>query len=116
LALGAVGCQGRDIVAGVGDSTFVRTMADLRRLQNDSTLGDSARALARAATLTRHGVTAAQLERAARALAADPPRAQALFQAVSQAVDVSDTTTGAARAAAAAARAKNGGAPRRAAP
>src|SRR5215207_4524421 len=81
LALGASGCQGRDIVAGIDDSTFVRTMTALRRIQVDSTIADSAaRAAARAAALKRHGVTAEQFERAAQALADDPERAQALFQ------------------------------------
>lgn len=87
LALGASGCQGGDIIPGVGDSTFVRTMADLRRVQADSTLGDSVRADARRTALRRHGVSAEQLERAARALADDPSRAQALFQAVTRATD-----------------------------
>lgn len=86
LALGAGGCQARDIVPGVDDSTFVRTMADLRRVQTNPSLADSAaRAAARAAALKRHGMTAEQLERAARSLATDPERAQALFRAVNKA-------------------------------
>jgi hypothetical protein len=91
LALGASGCQGRDIIAGVNDSTFVRTMAALRVVQGDSTIGDSARKARRDSVLKSHEVTAAQLERAARALADDPERAEAIFQAVSRANGVTDS-------------------------
>lgn len=107
--LGAGGCQARDIVPGVTDSTFVRTMVELRRVQGNPSLDDSARAAARAAALKRHGLTAAQLERAARSLATDPERAQALFRAVNKgmggAPDSADTAparsgSGAARRAA----------------
>ena len=85
LALGTSGCQGREIISGVDDSTFVRTMAALRQVQGDSTLGDSARRVRRDSVLRRNEVTADRLERAARALADDPQRAEALFQAVNRA-------------------------------
>ena len=91
LALGAGGCQGREIVAGVDDSTFVRTMAALRQVQGDSTIGDAVRRVRRDSVLKRNRVTADQLERAARALADDPPRAEALFQAVNRTAGTPDT-------------------------
>lgn len=91
LTLGAGGCQGRDIVPGVSDSTFVQTMAALRRVASDSMLGDSARAHRRDSVLRQHGVTAPQLERAARALADDPDRAESLFQAVNRANGATDS-------------------------
>jgi hypothetical protein len=91
LALGTGGCQGREIVAGVDDSTFVRTIAALRQVQGDSTIGDSVRRLRRDSVLRRNRVTADQLERAARALADDPPRAEALFQAVNRTTGTPDT-------------------------
>ena len=91
MTLGASGCQGRDIVAGVSDSTFVQTMAALRRVASDSTLGDSARAHGRDSVLRQPGLTATQFERAARALADDPDRAEALFQAVNRANGASDS-------------------------
>lgn len=91
MTLGAGGCQGRDIVPGVSDSTFVQTMAALRRVASDSMLGDSARAHRRDSVLRQHGVTAPQLERAARALADDPDRAESLFQAVNRANGATDS-------------------------
>jgi hypothetical protein len=91
LALGASGCQGREIVSGVDDSTFVRTMAALRQVQGDSTIGDSIRRVRRDSVLRRNRVTADQLERAARALADDPPRAEALFQALNRTTGTADT-------------------------
>ena len=77
VALGAAvaACtRGRDI-AGVDDSTFVRTMAKLQAIEANPALDSAARAAARRAALQERGLAPDDLERAARALAADPERA-----------------------------------------
>jgi hypothetical protein len=86
------GCAKGEIVAGVSDSAFVAAMSDLRRVE--AAPGDSAsRAATRQRLLQQRGLTAAQLERAAQALASDPARATALFQAIQQrAVNAKDST------------------------
>ena len=76
----ASGCRRRAaVVDGVSDSTFVATMVELRRLDSATTTDSAARLAARAAVLQRRGLTAPQLERFAKALAAEPERAQTLF-------------------------------------
>lgn len=76
---------------GVSDSAFVASMADLRRIGAvgaDST----ATSAARRRVLQQRGLTTEQLERAARALAADPERATAIFEAIQRrAVAPTDT-------------------------
>lgn len=66
----------------MSDSTFVATMAELRRVQSDPTLDSARRADARRAVLQGRGLTAEALERAARALADDPERAALVLQAI----------------------------------
>ncbi|MFL5577096.1 MAG: hypothetical protein ACJ79S_14130 [Gemmatimonadaceae bacterium] len=72
-------CGGHEIADGVTDSTFVATMAELRRVDAKVALDSAAKASQRAAVLQRRGLTAAQLEHAAGALADDPERAGVLF-------------------------------------
>ena len=91
VCLGTAGCHRGEIVAGVSDSTFVRTMAALRRVNSDAALDSAARASARAAVLQREGLTPDQLERAASALADDPERAGALFAAIDRAAARADS-------------------------
>ncbi|NUO65374.1 MAG: hypothetical protein HOQ11_12365 [Gemmatimonadaceae bacterium] len=80
LACVVCGCRKGDIVPGVSDSAFVATMAELRRI--DAPPSDSAASAARRRVLQQRGLTGDQLERAGRALAADPDRATALFEAI----------------------------------
>jgi hypothetical protein len=85
LAAGStVACGGRqgDIVAGVSDSAFARTMGDLQRVQMNGTLDSAGKAAARDSLLRQQKLTAVQLESAARALADQPERAALLFQAI----------------------------------
>ena len=87
------GCARRDIVPGVSDSTFVATMADLRRAQG-STTDTVALATARRRILQQRGLTVDQMDRVARALANDPSRAAALFDAIAKrAVNVPDDSS-----------------------
>ncbi|HEX8851456.1 MAG TPA: hypothetical protein VF761_18150 [Gemmatimonadaceae bacterium] len=80
---------------GVSDSAFVATMADLRRLEG--TPSDSmAMSAARRRVLQQRGLTGDQLERAARALAADPERATAVFEAIQRRA-IAPTDTSAAK-------------------
>ena len=92
LCVALAACRQRDIVPGVSDSLFVATMADLRRLQVP--VGDSAvLASRRRQVLQQRGLTAEQLERAGQALATDPDRAVALFQAIDRrVVNAADST------------------------
>lgn len=81
LAGGITGCNRGELISGVSDSTYVATMAELRRLQRPGR--DSAQgAAARDSVLRRRGLTPAQLERASAALAEDPDRAVALWQRI----------------------------------
>ena len=82
LVLAVGSCQrGRDI-AGVGDSTFVQTMAALHRIEVDPTLDSAGKAAARRAVLQDRGLSPEQLERAARALADDPARAATIWSRI----------------------------------
>lgn len=79
------GACARDRIAdGVTDSAFVATMAELERVERTPGLDSSARVAARAAALQRRGLTPAQLEAAAAALADEPERALALYRAIDQ--------------------------------
>ena len=71
-------------MAGVTDSTFVATMTALTRINADSSLDSARRAVARDSLLQSRDLTAATLERAARALANDPDRALALWQRIAK--------------------------------
>jgi len=71
-------------VAGVTDSTFVATMTALTRINADSSLDSARRVVARDSLLQSRDLTAAKLERAARALANDPDRAMALWQRIAK--------------------------------
>ena len=90
LALLVAACAGGELVPGVRDTTFVATMAELRRAEG--TVRDSAaRAAARRRILQQRGLTVDQLERAARVLAADPPRAIAVWQEIERRAVVPDS-------------------------
>jgi hypothetical protein len=80
-----IACRGNDIVRGVSDSTFVQTMADLRRLPTVIQGDTSFRVRMRDSILRVHGVTAPQIESAAARLANDPERAAELWNAIEQA-------------------------------
>ena len=82
VALLAGGCRRGEIVNGVSDSAFVATMAELRAISRGSDTDSVSRARARQAVLQRRGLTAERLEQAARALADDPDRAAAIWQAI----------------------------------
>ena len=83
LGLAGAACR-RDPASDVSDSTFVAAMADLRRVQYDTASDSASRTAARQRVLQRRGLTAERLERAARALAADPERATKVFQAIAR--------------------------------
>ena len=101
LALAAAAC-GRDTRAeGVTDSAFVATMAELERVERAPGLDSSARVAARTAALQRRGLTPAQLEAAATALADDPERALALYRAIERKASGDTAATGTPAAASA---------------
>lgn len=81
LALLVAACARGELVPGVREATFVATMAELRRAEG-TVLDSAARAAARRRILQQRGLTVDQLERAARVLAADPPRALAAWQEI----------------------------------
>jgi hypothetical protein len=94
IALAAVtGCQRSRTSNGVSDSTFVAVLADLKRVQVAPGLSASQRAASRDSVLQIHGLKPAQLEEAAKQLAANPARAQTVWQAVQRrAADTSRVT------------------------
>ncbi|MBV6521430.1 MAG: hypothetical protein MNPFHGCM_01568 [Gemmatimonadaceae bacterium] len=69
---------------GISDSAFVAAMAGLRRLPVHSMIDSASRMAARDSILRANGLTAAQLEAAAAALASDPGRAAAIWDAVTR--------------------------------
>lgn len=88
----AMGCAGADSGSGAsgassGDSVFVNSMAELRRIGTDSALDSAARASARDSILRSYGITAAGLEEMARELAADPDRALEAWREIDRIAD-----------------------------
>jgi len=81
-ALLLAACTREPTAAGLPDSTFVATMVQLRRIHADSTLDSMMKDSARRETLRAHGLTAATLEQAARALADHPQRAMNVFKQI----------------------------------
>lgn len=85
LAILLAACTRSEIVPGVRDSTFVATMADLRRAE--VTVRDTTElAASRRRILQQRGLTVDQLEAAARKLADDPDRALEIWQAIDRRV------------------------------
>jgi hypothetical protein len=82
LILGVMGCDRRGSGSGLDDSTFVATMAELRRVHGDTVSSAAQRDSARLKVLQTRGLTPAELDRHARELAEDPERAVELWQAV----------------------------------
>lgn len=76
-------CRG-NALGGMSDSTFVGAMAGLRRMPVASMVDSAHRLAARDSILRYYGITAAQLESAAAALAKSPDRAAALWEAISR--------------------------------
>jgi hypothetical protein len=76
-----LGCR-RGAKRELSDSTFVATMAQLRKIERDTTLDDSARSAARHLVLRSQHVTPEQLERTAGALADNPEHALAVWGAI----------------------------------
>lgn len=81
LACVLAACGSGEIIPGVRDSTFVATMADLRRTEATTT-DPPALAAARQRILQQRGLTPARMEAVARKLGEDPERAVAIWQAI----------------------------------
>ena len=64
------------------DSTFVRTMVELHRVESDSTIDSMMQDSVRRIVLRRNGVSVEELDRAARALAAEPAHATAVWREI----------------------------------
>ncbi len=84
LAGGMTGCNRGELISGVTDSTYVATMAELRRLRQHPGPDSTHNAAARAAVLQRRGLSPEQLERASTVLAQDPDRAVTLWQRIEE--------------------------------
>ena len=82
LVMALSGCKRDESPTGMSDSTFVATMAELRKIQEDPILDSAAQAAARTRVLQSRGLTPRELERAARALADDPEHAAEIVQAI----------------------------------
>jgi hypothetical protein len=92
LALGGCRRWAGQASGEVSDSTFVAAMADLRRAVQpggvESARDSAGRAAVRDSILAKHGVTAASLERAARALAKNPDHAADVARAIDHKVEL----------------------------
>jgi hypothetical protein len=77
-------CQRSSLSGAVSDTKFVAVMAELKRVRDAPGLDSGRRAYKRDSILQSQGLTAAQLEAAARRLAQNPARAQTVWQAVEQ--------------------------------
>ena len=86
----ATACRHSELSTGVSDSTFVRVMAELKRVRDAPGIDSGQRAARRDSTLQKFGLTPAQLEAAAKQLARNPARAQTVWQAVER--RAADTT------------------------
>ena len=86
----AVACGPAGPSSPVSDSTFVAVLADLKRVHEAPGLDSAQRAARRDSILQGRGLTPAQLDAAARALAQNPARAQTVWQAVER--RAADTT------------------------
>jgi cell wall assembly regulator SMI1 len=78
------GCPRPTGTETMGDSTFVATMVALRRIEADSLMDSTARDSARTVVLRHHGVTAGELEQAARAMAEDLDHASAVWREIAK--------------------------------
>ena len=82
LAATMICCRIGGDLAGLDESAFVVTMAELQVIATTPSLDSIRRATARDSVLRAHGVTAAQLERSARSLAADPEHALEVWREI----------------------------------
>ncbi len=73
---------------GMSDSVFVHSMIELRKVASDTTMDDMLRDSTRRLILQRYHLTPEQLDTAARALAAQPARAESLWKLVDAGVGV----------------------------
>lgn len=89
----AAGCRSRDLVRGVPDSTFVATIADLRRVPQLAPADSGRRQALRDSIMRAHRVTQDQLDAAARILAERPSRAKSVWDAIDAKSGVSSAST-----------------------
>jgi hypothetical protein len=84
IVLGTAACPAADrpVNIGMSDSTFVRTIVRLRRVGEDTALDSLAKDSVRQVVLRQQKVTVEQLDAAAKALAAQPRRADTLWQTI----------------------------------
>ena len=80
MAIG-VGCRSDPIFREMSDSTYIRTMVELRKLPI-GTIDSVTRARQADSILRAFGVTAEELETIASRLSEDPTRAAAIFRAI----------------------------------
>jgi hypothetical protein len=73
---------------GMSDSVFVHSMIELRKVAGDTTMDQMMRDSMRTMILQRYKLTPAQLDTAARALAAQPARAESLWKLIDAGVGV----------------------------
>jgi hypothetical protein len=81
LLLGSASCRRDPIFREMSDSTYIRTMVELRKLPLNPA-DPASRARQRDSILSAQGVTAEQLEAIAIRLSEDPARAAEIFRAI----------------------------------
>ena len=87
LVVIATSCKKQGASASA-DSTFVRTMIDLRLVTNNTTLDSAAKAHARDSILRHYSTSAAGLDSIARRLGANPDRAVDLLRKIDNGVRI----------------------------
>jgi hypothetical protein len=72
---------------GMSDSVFVHSMIELRKVAQDTTMDALMRDSTRSMILRRYALTPEQLDAAARALSAQPARAESLWKLIDEGVE-----------------------------
>lgn len=94
--LTALACNRSTDLAGVSETQFVLTMAELRRIERNAALDSSAKSIARDNVLQERDLSAEALEAAARALSRDVRRSTEVWSRIDSlvATDTSVSTGG----------------------
>ena len=96
VCLTALACNRSTDLAGVSETQFALTMAELRRIERNVAMDSAAKSIARDNVLQERDLTAESLEAAARALAGDVRRSTEVWSRIDSlaAMDTSVSTGG----------------------
>jgi hypothetical protein len=98
LAAASLAACSRDTPSSsLSDTTFVAVMAELKRLHEAVGIDSATREARRAEILKNRGLTPERLDTAARALGANPTKAQAVWQAIERRAAETEADTAGAK-------------------